>query len=53
MSDEMVDRTAEGYLVPGRKLADGRVVDVVPLTFGRSRVTVSRDETSKFIDDMW
>lgn len=41
------------YLIPRRALDDGRVVDVVPLTFGRARVTVSPSLDSGWYDDGW
>jgi hypothetical protein len=36
-----------------RPLADGRVIDVIPLTFGRARITISRDNKNMGYDDGW
>ena len=34
-------------------LADGRVVDVIPLTYGRARLVVSRDAQVNWYEDGW
>jgi hypothetical protein len=34
-------------------LADGRVIDVFPLTFGRARIGISQDATVQAFDDLW
>jgi hypothetical protein len=34
-------------------LPDGRVADVIPLTFGRARIVVSATLTSVVYDDGW
>ena len=34
-------------------LPDGRIVDVVPLTYGRARLVVSRDARVNWYDDGW
>jgi hypothetical protein len=36
-----------------RILADGRVLDVVPLLFGRARLTISRDLEDEGNYDHW
>ena len=36
-----------------RVLPDGRVLDVIPLTFGRARVTLSPNLASSFYDNAW
>lgn len=36
-----------------RVLDDGRVIDVVPLTFGRARITISRDIADMGYYDGW
>jgi hypothetical protein len=41
MDDTIVERT----------LPDGRILSVIPLTYGRGRVTIARDRM--FYDDAW
>ncbi len=36
-----------------RELADGRVIDIVPLTFNRARLCVSANAVTEFFDDGW
>ena len=36
-----------------RVLPDGRAIDVVPLTFGRARIYLSRDLDTLCVDDEW
>lgn len=36
-----------------REFLDGRVADVIPLTFGRARLVVSRDLLVETYDDGW
>lgn len=36
-----------------RTLDDGRVLDVIPLTFGRARIVISRDENATDYLDGW
>lgn len=36
-----------------RTLPDGRGLDVVPLTFGRARLLISRNREWGFYDDGW
>ena len=36
-----------------RPLEDGRVIDVIPLTFGRARITISRDLKAMGYMDGW
>lgn len=36
-----------------RVLPDGRVLDVWPLTFGRSRLHIGREAGTMFYDDSW
>ncbi len=38
---------------PSRRLPDGRVLRVFPLTFGRARLGVSRAEGLYTFDDVW
>ena len=45
-----IDRS--DYLLT-RLLADGRVVDVTPLTFGRARIIISNDLEDFFWTDGW
>jgi hypothetical protein len=49
LASTLNDRLA--YLT--RVLDDGRVIDVVPLTFGRARVTISRTLAAMVYDDGW
>lgn len=47
----MIDPTAEsGYFLQST-LDDGRMLDVIPLTFGRARILLSHDRF--FVDDSW
>lgn len=48
-----VERPFPEYLTNGRTLPDGRVLDVVPLTFGRARLLLSADGATVFVDDCW
>lgn len=41
----------EAWWIARRKLADGRDLFVVPLTFGRARLTIGRGEYT--YDDAW
>ena len=41
------------YAYLTRVLNDGRVLDVVPLTFGRARLTVSHDSTAETFYEAW
>lgn len=34
-------------------LPDNRVIDVIPLTFGRARITISRDMEDRGYSDGW
>jgi hypothetical protein len=36
-----------------RELPDGRVADVIALTFGRARLIVSRNRDTLLYDDGW
>jgi hypothetical protein len=36
-----------------RALGDGRVIDVIPLLFGRARLAISANNATSFIDDVW
>lgn len=36
-----------------RVLDNGHIVDVVPLTFGRARLLLSRDSTTVFAENVW
>lgn len=45
------DATRGAYLT--REFADGRVADVVPLTFDRARLLISRDLLAETYDDGW
>ena len=41
-------------MTPTRVLPDGRVLEVIPLTFGRGRLCVSRpEEVGAFYSDGW
>jgi len=40
-------------LVLGRVLPDGRWLVVLPLTYGRARLTISRDVDASTYDDGW
>ncbi len=40
------------YLIMRRELDDGRLIDVVPLTFGRARLHIGPSD-SPFYDDGW
>lgn len=46
----MIDRTHYYYT---RTLEDGRVIDVVPLTFGRARITISDSAEDPSWSDGW
>lgn len=48
-----IKRDPVAYVVPGRVLDDGRVLDVAWLTFGRARLTISADVDTLFVDDGW
>jgi hypothetical protein len=43
----------DSNLVPTRVLADGRALDVLPLTFGRARLVVSPYPGCPWWDDGW
>jgi hypothetical protein len=47
-----MELNARGALAT-RPLPDGRVLDLLPLTFGRARVTVSRDAREVVYEDGW
>ena len=40
-------------MIGPRALPDGRVLDVIPLTFGRARLVVSENATTQFYLDGW
>ncbi len=41
------------FLSPRKLLPNGKVIDVIPLTFGRARITLSSHIDSALIDDSW
>jgi len=48
----MAELNERGALLT-RTLEDGRVIDVIPLTFGRARIVISPDARLNNITDGW
>ena len=44
---------ARSGALASRALPDGRVLDVIPLTFGRARLGISRDLDTQAFTDQW
>ncbi len=44
---------ADGGLLLRRKLSDGRVLDLWPLTFARVRLTISQNDQVQWYEDGW
>jgi hypothetical protein len=42
----------DGY-IDYRILADGRLIGVIPLTFGRARIVITEDRTGYSYSDGW
>ena len=48
----VLQRNARGSFVT-HQLADGRIVDLFPITFGRARLGISRDLQVQFYDTVY